>query len=775
MTLRWDDATLLARALAPGPLPIRAIRPSPCSQACPAGVNVKAYVSLIAQGRYSKALEVVRERCPLPGICGRICHHPCETACRRGELDQPVAIRALKRFIADIELDVADPPAAVLPERPERVAVIGAGPAGLTAAYDLARAGFPVTVFESEPEPGGMLRYGIADYRLPPEVLDHEIDVLCRTGIEIRTGCRIGRELGLVELLDRGYSAVLFAVGAQRGRKLDLGAASESPNIQDALAFLRRVNRGDRRPLSGRVVVIGGGSTAIEAARTAARLGARSVEIVYRRHWQEMPASAEEVEQARAEGVGLRYLKAPVRALVEDGELRGLECLDVALGEPDASGRRRPISIPGTEATIDADLVLLAVGQEADLGFLPEPVRERLTGGDRLTADPASLMTGLHGVFAAGDVVTGPATVIDAIAAGHRAAESIERFLSTGSADPGGGIAGDRTAAREPAAEYGLPEAPPAPAPRLRPATERSVAGREFAETELAFSPELARAEAQRCLRCGPCAECRICVPACGRRHLWLQVPGGDSEPAALQLLRAPSATTVALEGDLATAGRLLDGVAPHDVELIPARVRVTEELCRGCARCVDVCGFEAISVLDPDDPESRVRIDAAACRGCNLCLAACPTGAATPDLPPPRPADLVPPVEQPGAGPVVLVACRQRADELGPRVERSGPGLVPVWLRCAGEATAGMLLELHERGARKVVVAGCAGDRCRYRRGAPMAAVAAARAQTLLRLLGIDEHRIVTDGSAGDPPVDLDAVLLGDPRRLSSTPGVGE
>ena len=241
-------ARLRVPALGGAPFELTPVEPSPCTNACPAGINVKAYVSLIAEGMFAEALEVVRDRCPLPGICGRICHHPCESACRR---DEPIAIRALKRFVADVTDEV--PPAMLPVIHPEsRVAIIGSGPAGLAAAWDLRRAGYPVTIFESEPEPGGMLRYGIAPYRLPRKVLDAEIDYLLASGIELETGCRIGGDLTLTELLDDQWAAVLFAVGAQRGRALGIPGEEESPEVEDALGFLRRVNAGNRSPVSGR-------------------------------------------------------------------------------------------------------------------------------------------------------------------------------------------------------------------------------------------------------------------------------------------------------------------------------------------------------------------------------------------------------------------------------------------------------------------------------------------------------------------------------------------
>ena len=750
-------ATLTVPGLAAGPFPLREVPPSPCTLACPAGINVKSYVSLVAEGRFAEALEVVRERCPLPGICGRVCHHPCEDACERRPAGGPIAIRALKRFVADLELELPPPEAPDVAPRPERVAIVGSGPAGLAAAWDLARAGFPVTVLEAAAQPGGMLRYGIADYRLPVEVLDYEIDVVRRAGVEIRTGYRVGVDGGLGELLAEGYAAALLAVGAQRGRGLGVPGEEDCPEVEDALAFLRRVNEGDRTPLAGRVVVIGGGSTAIEAARSALRLAAKEVEIVYRRRREEMPADEEEIETAIAEGVAFRFLAAPARIVSEGGRLAGVECLRMELGEPDASGRRRPVPIPGSELFVAADHVFAAVGQEADFGFLPAELAPRLAAGGRLATDPQSTMTPLRGVFAAGDVVTGPATVIEAIAAGHRAAEAIRAFLD-----------GEEPGAARPAAppprELEIPSPPPAWAQRRHAATAPIAAGREFDEVERAFSAAEAIAEARRCLRCGPCSECRICAASCGRRHLTIHA-GGAGAGSRGWLLRAPERFVASLEavgaGGACLHRELADELfgdaeaGDQAVALLPTRVAIDEDFCRGCAKCIEVCAFDALSLVDPEAEETTVRLAPARCRGCNLCTAVCPTHALVPTVVAPewwgvRIEDLYPPLAAaaPGEPRFVVLACQRRAGAVGASLAAAGVAAELVPVRCCGQVDAGMLLEVYRHGAGAVLVAGCPGDACRYGAGADLAARQVERARVLLRNLGGDAGRITADWS---------------------------
>jgi len=796
-----DGFGLVVPSLQAEPFELLAVEPSPCTQACPAGINVKSYVSLIAEGRFAEALEVVRERCPLPGICGRICHHPCESVCKRQEIDEPVAIRALKRFVADLGLELPDPPPPIPAHKSERVAIIGSGPAGLAAAYDLRRAGYPVTVFEAEPEAGGMLRYGIADYRLPPDVLDAEIGVLERAGVEIETGQRIGVDRTLEDLLESDYSAVLFAVGVQKGRRLGLEDEAGCAEVEDALAFLRRVNEGERTPVSGKVLVIGGGSTAIEAARAALRLGAESVEVVYRRLRAEMPADEEEIDIAAAEGITFRFLTSPKRVVNRKGRLASLECLQVALGEEDASGRRRPITLPGSEFRLDADRVFAAVGQVAEFDFLPPKVAGRLAEGGLLSVDSKTSMTALHGVFAAGDVVSGPATVIEAIASGHRAAEAMLGFLTQGMGereDEGHGSAAKT--------EYEIPAPPPPLVRRFHPVHAEITPGREFGEVEHAFSPDDAVAEAKRCMRCGPCSECLICASSCGRRHLSLlpiaqggtRIPRDEPGQGPL-LLRAPARVVVGLgyqegaqDGDDGAVGWLVTdlatrGSAPVDpevdltVSLTPSRVVVDPEHCRGCARCIDVCSFDALGLVEGSGGESVVRIEPALCRGCNLCAGVCPTDAITsvslaPEWWGVRFEDLYPrllaaPPTQPAT---VVLACQRRANAVEASLAREGvlgtqAILVPV--RCAGQIPAGRLLEIYRHGAADVVVAGCLSGSCRYGLGPQLAAGQVMRAGEVLSAMGLERNRITADWAAGeDEGLDFEFLnpAMGDPSSIA-------
>ncbi|MFP4474977.1 MAG: NAD(P)-binding protein [Desulfatibacillaceae bacterium] len=488
---------------------------APCVGACPAHANVQGYVQLAKAGKYAEAHAVIMDRIPLPGVLGRVCPHPCEGYCRRAEVDAPVAVRDLKRFIAD-QVD----PRAMLPpdigENGKKVAVAGSGPAGLTVAWDLRRKGYAVTIFEAREKPGGMLRYGIPDYRLPQDLLDREIDALLLTGIDLECNTRLGVDMTLADLGEKGFDAVFVAVGAQKGPRLGV-SGEDAGGVVDAVEFLCRVNAGDLTPPGRRVAVIGGGNVAVDAARVARRLGAGEVTLVYRRTRAEMPAFDEEIELAIEDGVAIHELAAPVGVNTDSGRAAGLVCIRTRLGKPDGSGRRRPEPVEGSEFVIPVDCVIPAVGQRVEADWRHGADIE-CTSRNTVCVAADTGRTNLPHVFAGGDCVTGPATVVEAIAAGHRAADGIHAFLSGESEAPGAGEA-ERPAERE----LKLKEGDWADAPEgLRPAARRQAghvpADRRtsgFDEESVGLSEEDALAEASRCLNCGVCSECMACVAAC--------------------------------------------------------------------------------------------------------------------------------------------------------------------------------------------------------------------------------------------------------------------
>ncbi len=505
---------------------------SPCKDACPAGISVQGYVALIAQGRFREALALIRRDNPLPAVCGRVCTHPCELACARAEVDEPIAIRDLKRFVADWELTQGEPDLPELPvQDKERVAIVGAGPAGLTCAYYLALAGYRPTVFEALDKAGGMLRVGIPDYRLPPEVLDYEIDYIRACGVEIKLNTALGRDYTLAGLKDQGYAAVFVSLGAHQGMQLGV-EGEELEGVQSGVEFLRQAAQGTAQSPGRRVAVIGGGNVAVDAARTALRLGSEEVTILYRRTRQEMPAYEEEVVEALEEGIKIEYLAAPVRFLGEGGRLRQVEVIRMELGQPDESGRRRPVPVEGSQYTLEVDGVLAAIGQRPEVSCLDEGCGVKVARASRLVADPVTLQTGEPWVFAGGDVVTGPATVVEAIRAGKTAAESIRRFL----------VGEDLLAGRDLQAAVARGEtAGVAREPRRRPAQrdpkERSLG---FAEVVQCLSQEEAQAEAARCLACGICSECYQCVEVCQAGAIYHDMQPQDLELRVGAVVMAP-------------------------------------------------------------------------------------------------------------------------------------------------------------------------------------------------------------------------------------------
>ncbi|MDY7019470.1 MAG: FAD-dependent oxidoreductase [Chloroflexota bacterium] len=477
---------------------------SPCQHTCPVGINIPKYVAEIAAGEYLEAIGTIRERNPFPGICGRICHHPCEGRCRRGELDESVAIRALKRFAADWYFDHVDElpePEPFSQTRSQRVAVVGAGPTGLSCAYFLAQMGYPVTVFEALPVGGGMLSVAIPDFRLPREVIEKEIDHIVKRGVEIRYNTPINANFTIENIRKSGFEAVFIAAGAQRSQRIGIpGELEDIEGFYYGLRFLRDMKVGKPVKVGRRVGVIGGGNVALDASRTALRLGADEVSIFYRRSREEMPVTEVEYDEAVAEGVKINFLVSPSRIVNDNWKVAGLQCIHMRLGETDASGRRRPTPISGSEFFAEADTVIAAVGQAPDLSFLPPDSALERTRWETLVVEENKLATNIPGVFAGGDFVSGPGMVIEAIAAGRRGATAVDKYLrgDTSRVD----LYDLRPSVME---ETISKEEEETWEPQFRPEIsylplhERKIS---FKEIELGFSEEKARQEAKRCLRC---------------------------------------------------------------------------------------------------------------------------------------------------------------------------------------------------------------------------------------------------------------------------------
>jgi len=404
-----------------------------CQRTCPVNLDIRSYVGLIADGKYLDSLAIIRDRLPLPGSIGRVCPHPCETACNRQYPDEPISICFLKRFVADVEIDEKIEPVYETPSKKlsGKIAIIGAGPAGLSCAYDLARLGYDnITIFEALPVPGGYLWVGIPEYRLPKKIIQREVDLIVNMGVEIKYNTRIGQDISF-EGLRNDHDAVFIGAGCHQGLKLRVPGEDEyeGKGIVDCVTFLREQALGKQMEVKGKLIVIGGGNAAIDSARVGWRMGFDEVYILYRRTKKEMPANSWEIEAAEHEGVILQYLAAPIEILGKNGMVTGMKCIRMELGEPDASGRRRPVPIEGSEYVIDAETIVPAISQGADLSFLSEGHDFNLSRWNTFEIDEETGATNVPGVFAGGDVVTGPDIAIRAVAAGNRAALGIHEYL----------------------------------------------------------------------------------------------------------------------------------------------------------------------------------------------------------------------------------------------------------------------------------------------------------------------------------------------------------
>ncbi len=570
----------------------------PCSLNCPAGTDCQGYVGSIAKGAYTDAVRIIKEKVPLPACIGRVCPHPCETACRRRLVEEPIAIACLKSFAADKLHDRGE---HFLPEKQpstgKTVAVIGGGPGGLTAAYFLALKGHDVTVIDAMPKMGGMLRYGIPEYRLPKAVLDREIDEIASLGVTMKNNIRVGKDITL-QTLREDYGAVLVAVGAWTSSKMRC-TGEELSNVWGGIDFLCEVALGNRPYTGEKTAIIGGGNTAMDACRTAVRLGAKEVSILYRRTREEMPAEDIEIEEAAEEGVVFRFLRGPAEILGEDGKVSGIRLQVMKLGEPDVKGRRSPVPVEGSFETLALDSVIVATGQKNDNTGLEEIEKNRY---GCLIADEKTFRTNLSGVFAVGDATNNGASVaIEAIGEAHKASAVIDAYLN------GADIAYQRPFVSErklTEKDFTDRERQPRVRANARPAEERRL---DFIEVAKTLPDKQAQKEASRCLECG-CHDYHDC-----------------------KLIRC------AREGGVRDIGRLTGEKHPSYIEQNLSVIERDQGKCILCGLCVRVCeqvakegilGFTGRAFSASIKPEFQNADIASICSKCGLCVKACPTGA---------------------------------------------------------------------------------------------------------------------------------------------------
>jgi formate dehydrogenase major subunit len=591
---------------------------APCTRACPAGIDIQGYLALIADGQYREALKLIKETNPLPLVCGRVCPRFCEAKCRRNLVDEPIAINMLKRFVADYDIESAEPYIPLPKAKTGRkVAVVGGGPAGLSAAYYLAREGHEVTIFDARPKLGGMLRYGIPEYRLPKAILDREIATITHLCQDVRLKVSLGKDFTLESLKAVGYEAIFLAIGAWSDQRMKI-EGEDIPGVVSGIGFLYDVARKKEVKLGDRVAVIGGGNTAIDAARSALRLGSRDVSIVYRRSREEMPAHDEEVAQAEEEGIGIQFLTAPVRIQGRNGRVEAMECTRMALGEPDSSGRRRPEPVAGSEFTIEVDSVIMAIGQTLDKASLDRDGQIELNRRSYIKINDETMGTSVAGVFAGGDCASGPATAVEAIGAGRRAAAAMNRYLN---GEPVFAEAKPYNCSKGELGEIDLSDyesverVPRAKMPVLEPEERKQG----FTEIELGLSEETARREAERCLACG-CQD----VFDCKLRKLATEYQVDDTRYAGYRR-HLP----------------IHENEHPHILR--------DPNKCILCGRCVRICdevmGIGALGFTNRGfgtriEPALSMPLCETNCVSCSQCVSTCPTGAlvAKVNLPQPGP-----------------------------------------------------------------------------------------------------------------------------------------
>jgi NADPH-dependent glutamate synthase beta subunit-like oxidoreductase len=476
---------------------------SPCKIGCPAHNNVQGYINLAAKGKFQEALQLIKETSPFPSICGRICHHPCETDCNRSQIDESVAVHSIERFLADWDLNSNrryQP--KIKARKKDKVAIVGSGPAGLTCAYYLAQEGYQVTIFEKANLPGGMLTMAIPSYRLPREIVEAEIQLIRDLGVTMKTGVEVGKDKTIAQLRKEGFKAFFVAIGTQECLRLGI-KGEDLKGVYGGLDYLRRINLGESLAIGKNVAVIGGGNAAMDAVRSARRSGAENAFILYRRGLEEMSARREEIEECREEGIPIRPLTQPVRFIGENGRIRAVECIKMRLADQDASGRRKPEPIPGSEFTIEVDAVITALGQEADWACLTPECACTLTPWGTMKVDSLTLQSDDPDIFAGGDAIRGPQTVIEAIADGRQAAISIDRYLE------GYDLRLNRDIEWKAITTPQKGKVDPSARAQM-PCLEAQGRVKNFNEVQTGLTKEMAVQEAQRCISCGSC-----CIQAC--------------------------------------------------------------------------------------------------------------------------------------------------------------------------------------------------------------------------------------------------------------------
>jgi indolepyruvate ferredoxin oxidoreductase, alpha subunit len=572
-------------------LPVYRDRIAPCTGACPLGVDARGYIALIKQGKFDEALSLVREKNPFPAITGRLCARPCEKVCRRGDIDQPVAIDLLKRYLADHEQRPA-PALTPVDERDAKVAIVGSGPAGLMAAYELRHYGYPVTLFEALPVAGGTMAVATPRFRLPEDVLQREIDTVRRMGAEIRLNTRIGEAVRLGDLRDQGYKAIFLAPGAHKARALNL-PGEDAEGVVDVLTFLKNSALHPEGVAGARVVVLGANERCLNAARTAVRLGAKQVTVVFSRTRKELPVDASEIPEAEKEGILFQLLSVPTRIVTSRGKASGAAIRQARLGSPSSLGRTKVASLEGPEKRLKADLVLISPGYVPDLSGLEADVHR--TAWDTIHVDPVTLAAGVEGLFAGGDAVTGPKNFIESLAAGKRGALSIHRYLSGEETETD--LAAEGVSAELVSVNLDRVEPHQRIDEPLLPVESRTAG---FEEVRRLPEREAIVAEAERCLHCGACTHCDTCMSQCPEEAISKNERGYQ------------------IDYSKCTGCRVCVRECPTSAIDMPAI-----GACIGCGLCLK--RFECPSLIRGKD--GRVEINRLTCVDCGLCAQACSQG----------------------------------------------------------------------------------------------------------------------------------------------------